>query len=622
MNAWEKAFNDGLRPTERLTVSEWSNRYRRLSVKSSSESGKFRTSRTPYIEEPMDCLSAHDDTERVVMMFASQTGKTESMNCALGYFIDHAPAPALIVNSTIEMSKRLSKQRLDPMIEETPVLKAKIAPPRSRDSSNTMMAKDFPNGFFILTGSKSATGLRSTPCKYVLMDEVDSFVTDVDGEGDPVELAVKRATTFPKRKILLTSTPTIKDFSRIEAEYLKSDQRVYKVPCPICNFYQQLEWKQLKFDKENLKETKYECISCKGLFDERHKTKMLRKGKWEAQAEGDGITKGYRLNGLYSPLGWVAWEQLVREFLAAKKDAPLLKTFLNTRLSETWSDDFESALTAEGLLKRCEEYTEGSCPDGVLFITQGVDCQKDRLEVSTWGWGANEESWLIEHFVINGDPHQSQVWKDLDYFINRDYEHANGKTIKPVITAIDSGGIHTSEVYQYARERQALGVIAIKGQSIRNKPAIGKPTRVDINIKGKSLKKGSLLYPVGVDTVKNTLIGRLKSNAEDSDAYIHFHATTGEEYFKQITSERQQLKTNRAGFQVTMWVKKPNQRNEALDCWVYSYAAMVLYISKYPRNKVWKLLEQKLINKGNVQQRKNATMMDNSNNQNYVNSWG
>ena len=238
----------------------------------------------------------------------------------------------------------------------------------------------------------------------------------------------------------------------------------------------------------------------------------------------------------------MSWEQLAREFLAAKKDAPLLKTFVNTRLSETWSDDFESALTAEGLLKRCEEYTEGSCPDGVLFITQGVDCQKDRLEVSTWGWGAKEESWLIEHFVINGDPHQSQVWKDLDYFINRDYEHANGKTIKPVITAIDSGGIHTSEVYQYARERQALGVIAIKGQSIRNKPPIGKPTRVDINIKGKSLKKGSLLYPVGVDTVKNTLIGRLKSNAEDSDAYIHFHATTGEEYFKQITSERQQLK--------------------------------------------------------------------------------
>ena len=620
MNAWEKAFNDGLRPTERLTVSEWSNKYRRLSVKSSSESGKFRTSRTPYIEEPMNCLSAHDDTERVVMMFASQLGKTESMNCALGYFIDHAPAPALIVNSTIEMSKRLSKQRLDPMIEETPVLKAKIAPPRSRDSSNTMMAKDFPNGFFILTGSNSATGLRSTPCKYVLMDEVDSFVTDVDGEGDPVELAVKRATTFPKRKILLTSTPTIKDFSRIEAEYLKSDQRVYKIPCPLCNFYQKLEWKQLKFNKENLKETKYECISCKGLFDERHKTKMLRKGKWEPQSEGDGITKGYRLNGMYSPLGWLSWEQMAREFLAAKKDAPLLKTFVNTRLSETWSDDFESALTAEGLLKRCEEYTEGSCPDGVLFITQGVDCQKDRLEVSTWGWGANEESWLIEHFVINGDPHQLQVWKDLDYFINRDYEHENGKTIKPVITAIDSGGIHTSEVYQYARERQALGVIAIKGQSIRNKPPIGKPTRVDINIKGKSLKKGSLLYPVGVDTVKNTLIGRLKSNAEDSDAYIHFHATTGEEYFKQITSERQQLKTNRAGFQVTMWVKKPNQRNEALDCWVYSYAAMVLYISKYPRNKVWKLLENKLNELNNEVKHKRATIKRTPTND-FVNNW-
>tara|TARA_B100001778_G_C18591742_1_gene632606 strand:- start:44 stop:1906 length:1863 start_codon:yes stop_codon:yes gene_type:complete len=620
MNEWEKAFNDGLKPMERLSVSEWSNKYRRLSVKSSSESGRFRTSRTPYIEEPMNCLSAHDDTERVVMMFASQTGKTESMNCALGYFIDHAPAPALIVNSTIEMSKRLSKQRLDPMIEETPVLKAKIAPPRSRDSSNTMMAKDFPNGFFILTGSNSATGLRSTPCKYVLMDEVDSFVTDVDGEGDPVELAIKRATTFPRRKILLTSTPTIKDFSRIEAEYLKSDQRIYKVPCPLCGEYQPLEWKQLKFDNDNLKETKYECISCKGLFDERHKTKMLRQGKWEPQVEGDGITKGYRLNGLYSPLGWLSWEQLSREFLAAKKDAPLLKTFVNTRLSETWSDDFESALTAEGLLKRCEGYDEGSCPDGVLLITQGVDCQKDRLEVSTWGWGANEESWLIEHFVIDGDPHQPQVWKELDFFINREYEHANGKTIKPVMTAIDSGGLHTSEVYQYARERQAQGVIAIKGQSQRNKPPIGKPTKVDINIKGNSLKKGALVYPVGSDTIKNTLVGRLKSNKEDSIAYIHFHATTGEEYFKQITSERQQLKTNRAGFQVAMWVKKPNQRNEALDCWVYSYAAMVLYISKFPRNKVWGLLENKLNELDNVVKQKKGTIKRRPSND-FVNNW-
>ena len=349
---------------------------------------------------------------------------------------------------------------------------------------------------------------------------------------------------------------------------------------------------------------------------------MLRKGEWRANKEGDGITAGFRLNGLYSPLGWFSWKEAVMEFNKAKGDAPLIKTFVNTRLAETFETDYVSAMSAEGLLKRCESYEQGVCPMGVLFITQGVDCQIDRLEVSTWGWGKGEESYFIDHVVLYGDPHQAEVWKQLEIVINQQYEHENGKSLVPVITAIDSGGLHTSEVYQFAREKVAQGVIAIKGQSQANKPAIGRPTRVDINFRkvNRAIKKGGKVYPLGVDTIKNTLMGRLKNNKIGSYGYVHFHASTTEEYFKQITAERQILKTNRSGFQMPQWVKKAGVRNECLDTWVYSYAAMCLYISKFNRNTVWEQLENEINKPDDVVKQKKGTIRTSRKND-FVTNW-
>ena len=349
---------------------------------------------------------------------------------------------------------------------------------------------------------------------------------------------------------------------------------------------------------------------------------MLRMGEWRSTKQGDGITAGFRLNGLYSPLGWFSWKEMVMEFNKAKGDAPLIKTFVNTRLAETFETDYVSSMSAEGLLKRCESYEQGICPEGVLLLTQGVDCQIDRLEVSTWGWGKGEEAFLIDHVQLWGDPHQAEVWKQLQIVINQQYEHENGKSLVPVMSAIDSGGLHTSEVYQFTREKVAQGVIAIKGQSQANKPVISRPTRVDINFRkiNKAIKKGGLVYPLGVDTIKNTLMGRLKNNKIGSNGYIHFHADTSEEYFKQITAERQILKTNRAGFQIPQWVLPNNVRNECLDCFVYSYAAMCLYISPYNRNTVWQQLENKFNEGDKVVKPKRATIKSNTNN-NFVNSW-
>ena len=592
-NPWRAGFLDGLRPEEPLTVSEWADKHRRLSSKASAEPGPWRTNRTPYLREPMDCLSSTSPVQRVVMMFAAQTGKTEAGANWLGYVIDHAPGPMLLVQPTVEMAKRLSKQRLESLITETPVLAEKIAPSRSRDSGNTMFAKDFPGGMMLLTGSNSATGLRSTPCRYIFCDEIDAFPSDVDGEGDPVSLAEKRATTFARRKILLTSTPTVKDFSRIEAEYERSDQRRFYVPCPCCSVMQWLKWPQLKWENNDPVTAAYECEVCHERFAEIHKPAMLRNGEWRATAPSNGKTAGFQLSGLYSPLGWLSWADMVDDFLRAKADAPMLKSFVNTRLAETWEEDFASKVSAEGLLDRCEHYEAAMVPEGGLALTVGVDVQDNRLAISVWAWGREEEGWLLDHQEIYGDPSRQELWKQLDEVVLREWPHAVGPAMRPDVVAIDSGGHFTAEVYQYARERARQGVVAIKGQSQRGKPPIGKGSKVDVNHQGRTLKRGAVVYMVGGDTVKTTLFGRLK-HSEQGAGFLHFHMGTTGEYFEQLTAEKQVLRYNRGGFPTREWVKKPSARNEALDCLVYAYAALNLMYQRFDRRTIWDQLEKRL----------------------------
>jgi len=593
MSTWRTALMDGLRPEQPLTVSEWADKHRRLSSKASAEPGPWRTSRTPYLQDPMDCLSSTSAVQRVVMMFAAQTGKTEAGANWLGYVIDHAPGPMLMVQPTVDMAKRLSKQRLESLINDTPVLAEKIAPARSRDSGNTMFSKEFPGGMMILTGANSATGLRSTPCRYIFCDEIDAFPSDVDGEGDPVSLAEKRATTFARRKILLTSTPTVKDFSRIEAEYERSDQRRFYVPCPCCNVMQWLKWPQLKWENNEASTAAYECEVCHERFAEIHKAAMLRRGEWRATAPSNGKTAGFHLSGLYSPLGWLSWAEMVDDFLRAKTDAPMLKSFVNTRLAETWEEDFASKVSADGLLERCEHYEAAMVPEGGLALTVGVDVQDNRLAISVWAWGREEEGWLLDHQEIYGDPSRQELWKQLDEVVLREWPHAVGRPMRPDVVAIDSGGHFTAEVYQYARERGRQGVVAIKGQSQRGKPPIGKGSKVDVNYQGRTLKRGALVYPVGGDTVKTTLFGRLKHN-EQGAGFLHFHMGTTGEYFEQLTAEKQVLRYNRGGFPTREWVKKPSARNEALDCLVYAYAGLNLMYQRFDRRTIWDQLEKRL----------------------------
>jgi phage terminase large subunit GpA-like protein len=591
---YRNAFLSGLRPEPQLTVSKWADEHRMLTSKASAEPGPWRTKRTPYLREPMDELSSSSPVQRVVMMFAAQTGKTESGSNWLGYVIQHCPGPMLLVQPTVEMAKRLSKQRLESLINETPCLRERIAPARSRDSGNTLFAKEFPGGILVITGSNSASGLRSMPCRYLFLDEVDAFPADVDGEGDPVSLAERRTTTFARRKILLTSTPTVKGSSRIEAEYLRSDQRRFFVPCPSCSEMQWLKWPQMKWEKDKPETARYECEHCKERFSEINKGRMLAAGEWLATAPGDGKTAGFHLSGLYSPLGWLSWPELVDDFLRAKGDAPLLKTFVNTRLAETWDEQTGTRIDAEGLMERVEPYQRGAVPDGVLCLTAGVDVQDNRLAVSIWGHGKDEEAWLIEHTELWGDPTRTELWKQLDVLIEGEYPRADGKKLRVMAACVDSGHC-TSEVYSYCRQpRKGQLVVAIKGASTRGKPPIGRESKVDLTMQGRIIKNGASVYSVGTDTIKDTIFGRLRTNTEPGPGYLHFGAAATQEYFEQLTAERKVTRFNRAGMPLSEYVKKSNARNEALDTCVYSVAALHLIYRRFDRRTIWDQLQARL----------------------------
>lgn len=594
---YRKAFLDGLTPDPDYDVAAWSDEHIMLSQKASAEPGRYRTDRTPFLREIMSCLSHNSPVQRVVFMKSAQIGGSQMALNWLGYIMHMAPGPVMIVTGTVELAERFSKQRIQPLIDETPVLRDLVQPARSRDSGNTMLTKEFRAGIAIITGANSPASLRSMPIRYAMLDEIDSYPMDAGDEGDPVALAERRTTTFARRKVFLISTPTTKDTSRVEREFLKSDQRRYFVPCPACNHAQYLKWANVKWEDEDPKTARYKCENCGGLIEEKHKTSMMRAGKWIPTAPGDGVTVGFHINALYSP--WISWAEIAREFLESKADAPKLKTFVNTMLGETWEEEYSAKVGAEGLRARAELYEPNAVPEKAFALTAGVDVQDNRLAISIYGWGREEEGWLVSHQEIHGDPGRPEIWKQLDNVLFSTYRHESGGELRISVAALDSGGHFTSEVYGYVRERRShphTRVIAIKGQSQRGKPPIGKPVKVDINFRGQTLKHGAELYPVGSDTIKSTIYGRFKHN-EPGPGYIHFHAAVTENFWQEITCEKQIVRYHK-GFPVREWVKKDGQRNEALDCIVYAYAALHWLYTRFNRATIWDQLERRLGMKG------------------------
>jgi phage terminase large subunit GpA-like protein len=598
------AWADGLRPDPLLTVSEWADQHRWLSSRGSAEPGPYRTRRTPYMRDIMDALSPGSPVQRVVFMKAAQVGATEGGSNFLGFIMHHAPGPAIAVQPTVEMAKRHSRQRITPLIEDSPVLREKVRPARARDAGNTMLSKEFDGGILIMTGANSAIGLRSTSARYVFLDEVDAYPASADEEGDPVTLAEARSLTFAhRRKVFLASTPTIKGLSRIEREFEASDQRYYHVPCPHCGHEQVLAFERLRWETGRPETAHTVCIACDGRIEEHHKTAMLEAGSWRATAEGtDPLTVGFHLSALYSPVGWLSWARIAHQWEQAQGSDEALRAFRNTILAETWTETGE-APDWQRLYDRRETWPGETVPAGGLVLTAGADVQKDRIEVDVWAWGRGLESWLIEHIVIEGGPEQAAVWRGLDEVLSRTWPHANGAAMQIARLAIDTG-YEAPAVYAWARRAGSARVAPVKGvEGFNRSSPVSGPTFVDATVQGRRLKRGARLWTVAVSTFKAETYRWLRlERPTDEDVAageavppgtIHIPAWINSEWLKQLVAEQLITVRTRRGFAKLEW-QKMRERNEALDCRVYARAAAwIAGVDRWPEAR-WDDLEAQL----------------------------
>jgi len=525
----------------------------------------------------MDCLSANSPIERVVAMKGAQLGFTEAGNNWCAYVIHQAPGPMMMVQPTVEMAKRLSKQRLEPLITDSPALRALVRNPRSRDSGNTILSKEFPGGILICTGANSAVGLRSMAARYLFLDEVDGYLGDVEGEGDPVNLAIARTRTFARRKIFLCSTPKITGMSRIEAAFEESDKRYYFVPCPVCREFQSLKFAQLRWPKGKWDDAVYACEHCGQEIRHHQKEALLAGGQWRATAAGDGRTAGFHLSSLYSPVGWFSWAEAAQQFEQAQKNSSLLQVFVNTVLGETWTLLGE-APEWQRLYDRREDYPMGRIPPGGLFLTAGADVQRDRIELEVVAWGRGKESWSIDYRVLEGDTSHLPVWQKLTEVLNETFPTASGLQCPISQLAVDSG-FATMEVYQWARTQIGTRVMVIKGDA-RAPALLGQAAAPDVGPLGLKLRQGLRVWPVNSGMAKEELYRWLRQDKPTDEelamgsgyppGYCHFPKYS-EEYFKQLTAEQLVTKYVK-GYRRHEW-QKMRERNDALDVRSYARAA-------------------------------------------------
>jgi phage terminase large subunit GpA-like protein len=579
-------------PRIRGTVSEWAAANRVLPKKSASEAGNWRNERTPYLVEIMDKLSADDPAEFVSFMAASQIGKTEVLLNWTGYVIDQDPAPMLLVTATQLVATKYSKQRLNPMIAMSPRLSAKLPPNRSRDSGNNLLVKDYADGMLIMAGSNSAAELASTPIRYVALDETDRYPSDVGDEGDPTELAEQRTATFTRRKIFKCSTPGRSESSHIKRAYEAGSMAKWYMPCPHCSAEQvwgrdNLRWPKTENPNSKVKKHHTEravmvCAECGAEVQERLKSGMLAKGKWvHAKPELARRFPSYHIAGYSSPVGLGRpWSEIARKWVEASEDASKLQAFINLIDGQPYEDHSDRVKYEDVQLREEINLEQRVVPEGYSLVTQGVDMQKDRFAFHTVAWGCPERSITIDYYEVHCDPSKEESWACVTEARNKLLMHACGSPIKIEMQAIDTGGTkseqglsYTQMAYRYTREFRHDRCIAIKGVP-GNKPVLGKPSKQDIkNARGAVAKNSALLWLVGVDVAKSTLLARLAGDMDEfgktpvpvEERLIRFVGGLGEEFYKGLVSEVFDPAKGK-------WVRL-YRYNEPLDTWGYAYAA-------------------------------------------------
>jgi phage terminase large subunit GpA-like protein len=586
----QEAINIAFQKKPRLTVSQWADKHRILSKQASAEPGKWRTDRVPYLREIMDSLSSFTFVREVTVMKGAQVGFSEAGLNWVGYVIDHAPGPMMMVQPTDMMAKRFSNQRLKGLIADSDTVIEKVVSTKSRDSGNTMLLKEFDGGVLVLVGANSASGLSSMPVQYLILDEPDRYPIDLPGEGDPIKLAEARTRTFSRRKIFRISTPTVEGQSQIHLSYQEGDQRKYMVPCPFCSHKQEITWERIKWANRDPATAHMECVECKKEIGEHHKTDMLKGGEWvPTNPLKDSRVRSYHLSSLYSPAGWYSWKDAVKEFLEVKDNPVRLRVFVNTVLGHPWKQKGDAPEWRK-LFDRRETYEFNKIPRQAPLVTAGADVQRDRIEVEIVAWGKNFESWSIDYRTYYGDTSNPDVYKNLDALLVETFPIVGSTLDKEFLRvqalAIDTG-FNTQTVYNWCRGKGSR-VIPIKGID-NNVTLVARPNYVDVTVEGRVQRRGLALWTVGTNIAKNETYAWLRAEKpKEGEAYppgyCHF-PQYDEGYFKMLTAEQMTKKIVR-GYPRYVW-EKIYERNEALDCRQYARAAAYIIGMDRYTDKNW-----------------------------------
>jgi phage terminase large subunit GpA-like protein len=611
----DECFSNYLAPPPRVSVAKWADDYRH--VAKGPERGRWRNERTPYLVEPMECASSFSLYEQIVMMFATQLGKTEVLYNAIGQRIHTEPQDMMMVQPTLQDAQDHSSKRFLPTVLATPILRERVATRKSRDESTSWRSRTIRGDFAVyFAGANSASSLASKPLGFAVADEVDKWPADVDNEG-PAAWPARRADVQLRQaqgdhrvdahdpgcirdRIALPGKRPAQVFRAVSALQRDAGPRLGRGSAARDQVAQDGR-RRRPTGNGRLHLHRVRCAA----IEEFHKTEMLAAGMWRAQAPGAGRGKvaGFWLNKLYSPLGWRSWEELVDEWVNAVEkyrvgNSGPLKKFRNSSLAETYEEKGRGA-DDKALAARAkqETYTLGIVPRGGLLCSMGVDTQPDRLEARVWAFGRGEESWLVARHVIYGDPNleegtQGSPWTVLTEIRRTLLQHASGAQIPIEATFVDSGGHNTHAVYMYCRAHSHAHVHAIKGSSIAGRPVLGKPSHVDVNWRGRTLKGGVKLWSIGTDTAKDLLYGRMRLERVGT-GYVHVPAElAGTDEFEQMTAAKLMPVTVN-GRRVMRWVTPAGKREEAGDCMVYAYAAACyLGIQNY-REHSWARREQR-----------------------------
>jgi phage terminase large subunit GpA-like protein len=534
---------------------------------------------TPYLPEILDLLAPEDPATRISVRKSAQPGLTGLGIAWLGYIADVAPARAMAVQPTVDAAKDFNRDKLQPTIDGSPVLRRKIAPLKSRSGrGSTVLSKSYPGGSLTICGANSTAGLRSKTVKNVLCDEIDDWPEDLEGQGDPMlmvdarQLAFRALGTYKKLEM---STPTLKGSSRIDAAFEAGDQRYYHVSCPHCGHEQTLIFENLRFEEDFPHKAVYVCAARGCIIEHFEKTGMLARGRWIAAEPGPGRHPSFHIDSLYSP--FVTWDDIAAAYLATKGDPHREKGFANLWLGRSFEVQGE-APKWEDLQKRAQSiasHGRGEVPAWVLFLTMGVDMQADRLEASIWGWGVGKTSALIDHVVLAGNTADLQVWGDLTELWQQSWFTLQGRELRLECTAVDSG-YRPTMAYDWVRGKPAT--ISIKGYSGRTDWPIGTPKKMTYTPRGKLVRSSALNWMVGSWYLKAELYGYLNLEGPDETGnfppgFVHLASGLDDEVFKQLTAEKLVAKQKRGGLTSYQWDKSPQDRNEVLDCAVYARAA-------------------------------------------------